>query len=105
MGIYDLRNEGIRFVKKKYGEEYVQEFCEMYDKISSGVPIGGFYETVVFITLIEDIKKDHIQKGDSYERTENHEIPISQIDIAGCCISSSLGHDRGLGYFIPPKIR
>jgi hypothetical protein len=57
-GWYDLRKEGAKWVKKNLGAEWVQDFCEKYDKINEGVPIGGFRETVVFIDMIERIKKE-----------------------------------------------
>ena len=38
------------------GAEYVEEALDKYDKINSGVPIGGFQETVVFLDMIEKAK-------------------------------------------------
>ena len=57
-GWYDLRKEGAKWVKKNIGEEYVNEFLEKHDKINSGIPIGGFYETAVFLHMVEQIKKE-----------------------------------------------
>ena len=55
-GLYNLRKEVARWVEKNIGQEYVDEALEKYDKINSGVPIGGIKETVVFIDMIERIK-------------------------------------------------
>lgn len=57
-GLYDLRKEVAVWVKKNIGAEYVDEALDKYDKINSGVPIGGFKETVVFLQMIEQIKAD-----------------------------------------------
>ena len=57
LGLYDLRKEGTKWVAKNMGEEYVEEFLAKYDDISRGVPIGGIAETIVFLNLIERIKK------------------------------------------------
>lgn len=55
-GLYDLRKEVAVWVEKNIGAEYVGEALDKYDKINSGVPIGGFQETVVFLDMIERIK-------------------------------------------------
>lgn len=55
-GLYDLRKEVAAWVKKNIGAEYVEEALDKYDKINSGVPIGGFQETVVFLDMIEKAK-------------------------------------------------
>ena len=52
-----LKEKGIDYVKEHFGEKYVDEFVEKYDKINMGIPIGGIAETIVFLNLIEDIKK------------------------------------------------
>lgn len=57
-GLYNLRKEVGRWVEKNIGPEYVDEALEKYDKIKSGVPIGGFEETIVFIDMIETIKAE-----------------------------------------------
>lgn len=50
------------FKKKKdlreFGADYVEEFLDKYDKINMGVPIGGLQETIVFLDLVETIKKE-----------------------------------------------
>jgi len=56
-GLYDLRYEGARWVRKNIGEEYVNEFLEKYDNLSRGIPIGGIYETAVFLDMIETIRE------------------------------------------------
>lgn len=55
---YDLRSELAKWVKKNLGDEWVDEALEKYDKINSGIPIGSFDETVVFIDMIETIKAE-----------------------------------------------
>jgi len=57
-GMYDLRKEVAVWVEKNIGAEYVEEALEKYDKINSGVPIGGFQETVVFLHMIEQVKAE-----------------------------------------------
>lgn len=57
LGLYDLRKEGAKWVSENIGEEYVDEFLEKYDDINSGIPIGGFTETAVFLDMIELIKE------------------------------------------------
>ena len=56
--LYNLRKEVAQWVEKNIGPEYVDEALEKYDKINSGVPIGGFEETIVFIDMIERIKRN-----------------------------------------------
>ena len=56
-GLYDLRKEGVKWVAKNMGEEYVEEFLTKYDDVSRGIPIGGITETIVFLDMIEQIKK------------------------------------------------
>ena len=58
LGLYDLRKEGAKWVSKNLGDEYVSEFCENYDNINRGIPIGGVDETVVFLRMIEQIKQE-----------------------------------------------
>lgn len=58
LGLYDLRTEGIKWVRKNIGEKYVDEFIEKYDKVNQGIPIGGNEETVIFLHLIEKIKSE-----------------------------------------------
>ncbi len=55
-GLYDLRKEVAVWVEKNIGTKYVEEALDKYDKINSGVPIGDFQETVVFLDMIEKIK-------------------------------------------------
>jgi hypothetical protein len=57
-GLYDLRKEVAAWVEKNIGAEYVDEALDKYDKINSGVPIGGFQETAVFLQMIERIKAE-----------------------------------------------
>lgn len=57
-GLYDLRKEVAVWVEKNIGAEYVDEALDKHDKINSGVPIGGFLETVAFLDMIEQIKAE-----------------------------------------------
>ena len=45
----DLREQCIQ----AYGEE----FGEIYDNLSSGIPVGGFLETALILDMIEAVKK------------------------------------------------
>lgn len=58
LGWHDLKKNGAKWVEKNIGPEYVEEFCEKYDKINQGIPIGGFIETAVFLDMIEQIKQE-----------------------------------------------
>ena len=55
---YDLRFELANWVERNVGAEYVDEALEKYDKISSGVPIGGLVETIVFIDMVKTVKAE-----------------------------------------------
>ena len=57
-GLYNLRSEVAKWVEKNIGKEYVDEALEKYDNINSGIPIGGFTETVIFLDMIERVKKE-----------------------------------------------
>ena len=58
LGLYDLRTEGEKWVAKNIGEDYVEEFLAKYDDINRGIPIGGITETIVFLDMIEQIRKE-----------------------------------------------
>ena len=53
---YNLRSELAKWVEKNIGAEYVAEALENYDKINSGVPIGGIAETMAFVSMVETVK-------------------------------------------------
>jgi len=55
---YDLRSELAKWVERNIGAEYVNEALEKYDKINSGVPIGGIAETVAFVSMVETVKAE-----------------------------------------------
>lgn len=38
-------------------ERYGDEFVEMYDTINKGGTIGGFVETMVFLEMVEEVKR------------------------------------------------
>ena len=56
-GLMHCYSEGAKWVKENIGQEYVEEFLEKYDSLNQGIPIGGFYETMVFLDIIEAIKE------------------------------------------------
>jgi hypothetical protein len=58
LGLYDLRKEGVKWVAKNIGEDYVEEFLKKYDDINRGIPIGGIVETMLFLDMIEQIRKE-----------------------------------------------
>lgn len=55
---YNLRSELANWVERNIGSEYVDEALEKYDKINSGIPIGGMVETMVFVDMIETVKAE-----------------------------------------------
>lgn len=55
---FDLRQACIDKYSKEFGEKAVKEIEEMYDSLNRGIPIGGFLETVVFLDMIEKVKKE-----------------------------------------------
>lgn len=55
---YNLRSELANWVERNIGSEYVDEAIEKYDKINSGVPIGGMLETAAFIDMVETVKAE-----------------------------------------------
>ena len=44
-------------LRDKLVEMYGEEAGEVYDKINTGIPIGGFLETAIFLQMVEDAKK------------------------------------------------
>ena len=44
-------------LRDKVVEMYGEEAGEAYDKINTGIPIGGFLETAIFLQMVEDAKK------------------------------------------------
>ena len=58
LGLYDLRKELARWVKNEFGEQYVEEALDKYDKINRGIPIGGFMETALFLDMVSQVKED-----------------------------------------------
>lgn len=59
-----LRNIIKTIKRKKFNlrqacvDKYGEEFGESYDSICQGIPIGGFIETVIFLNMVEQVKKD-----------------------------------------------
>lgn len=44
-------------LRKACIDEYGEEFGELYDKINTGQPIGGFLETAMFLDMIKSVKR------------------------------------------------
>lgn len=55
---YNLKSELAKWVEKNIGAEYVNEALEKYDKINSGIPIGGMAETVAFVDMVDTVKAE-----------------------------------------------
>ena len=58
----NLRKYGKKWVAENLGQEYVNEFLEKYDRLNSGMPIGEFVETAIFVDMIQKIKKERETK-------------------------------------------
>ena len=65
---YNLRSELAKWVENNIGPGYVDEALEKYDKINSGIPIGGMVETMVFVDMVETVKAEveRRQHGNEY---------------------------------------
>lgn len=44
-------------LRDKLVEMYGEEAGEAYDKINTGIPIGGFLETAIFLQMVKEAKK------------------------------------------------
>lgn len=42
-------------------EKYGNDFVELYDLLSSGVPIGNFDETIIILNMIEAARKENMK--------------------------------------------
>ena len=60
---YNLRAELAKWIERNIGPGYVDEALEKYDKINSGVPIGGMVETITFIEIVETVKSEVEGRG------------------------------------------
>lgn len=64
MGIwYKPKDWFKKFCKKKplrevCREKYGDDFVEMYDMLNSGVPIGNLGETMMFLAMVEEARKE-----------------------------------------------
>ena len=45
-------------LRDKLVEMYGEEAGEAYDKINAGMPMGGLVETIIFLRMVEDAKKE-----------------------------------------------
>jgi len=57
-GIYDLKEEGKKWVERELGKDYVNEFVVKYENINRGIPIGSYVETIIFIDMVERIRAE-----------------------------------------------
>lgn len=55
---YNLKSELAKWVEKNIGAEFVDEALDKYDKINSGIPIGGMAETVAFVDMVDTVKAE-----------------------------------------------
>lgn len=55
---FDLRQACIDEISKEFGNEVGKEFGEMYDDLCRGKPIGSVLETIMFLKIIEKVKKE-----------------------------------------------
>ena len=46
-------------LRELYIEKYGQEFGEIYDNMSSGIPVGNFYQTTLYLDMITQVKKEN----------------------------------------------
>jgi hypothetical protein len=44
-------------LRDKCVEAYGEEYGILYDKVCSGEPMGGFLETIMFLDMLEAVKK------------------------------------------------
>lgn len=58
LGLVDLRAAGQEWVRNEFGEEWVAEFNELYNKYELGIPLGkNGTDTRTFEEMLEEIKK------------------------------------------------
>ena len=55
---FDLKQACIDEITNEFGKEAGKKFGEMYEDLCRGKSIGGFSETITFLTIIEKVKKD-----------------------------------------------
>lgn len=53
-------------LRQKCVDAYGEEFGEMYDMVNRGEPIGNLTETIIFLEMVEAVKK-----GKPYEIQNN----------------------------------
>lgn len=46
----DLRTKCVELYGKKFGK--------IYDAINQGIPVGGFIETVVYLEMVEEVRRN-----------------------------------------------
>lgn len=62
-GKYDLKEVGKKWVEENLGKDYVEDFEEKYENINRGIPIGGMYETMLFVDMVNRIKAEYEAKS------------------------------------------
>lgn len=56
MNIFKKKKSLRELCQEKYGDEFI----ELYDKLGAGEPIGNMVETVIFLELIEEVRKERM---------------------------------------------
>ena len=82
--VYKYANNYVneRSLRAKCVKAYGEEFGEMYDALNRGETIGGFEETIVFLEMLEAVKKGTpYVAGDNEKLKENisKNIKISEV--------------------------
>lgn len=55
----NLRKKIAIWVELNIGKEWVEDALNKYDSLNNGVPIGNMIETVSFLNIIEQAKKEN----------------------------------------------
>ena len=66
LGLAELREEFAGRVRSQFGEDAVDDFLAIYDRINSGTPVG-FGEAIVVVHLVEETK-DELRKATIFSR-------------------------------------
>ena len=55
MRIFKKKKSLRELCKEKYGDDFI----ELYDKLGTGEPIGNMIETVIFLDMIEEVRREN----------------------------------------------
>ena len=61
-GLYDFKTYGKEWCLSKFGKPYDKQFQINYEKMNNGIPIGGYIETITFLELVNEIKRELYSK-------------------------------------------